>query len=92
MPWPMIVAGVASAAGSYLANRQQRYAGNSEALWNNALLARQEYQNQKEFAQHGLRWKVEDAKQAGINPLVALGASTHSPSASIGSSSGSYRS
>lgn len=31
---------------------------------------------QKEFAQHGVRWKVEDAKQAGIHPLYALGAST----------------
>lgn len=29
---------------------------------------------QKEFAQHGLRWKVEDAKAAGISPLYAVGA------------------
>lgn len=33
---------------------------------------------QKEFAQHGIRWKVEDAKQAGVHPLYALGANTHS--------------
>lgn len=33
---------------------------------------------QREFAQHGIRWRVEDAKQAGIHPLYALGASTHS--------------
>lgn len=33
---------------------------------------------QKEFAQNGLRWKVEDAKAAGIHPLYALGASTPS--------------
>lgn len=33
---------------------------------------------QREFAQHGIRWKVEDAKAAGIHPLAALGASTHS--------------
>lgn len=33
---------------------------------------------QREFAQHGIRWKVEDAKKAGIHPLAALGASTHS--------------
>lgn len=33
---------------------------------------------QKEFAQHGIRWKVEDAKAAGIHPLVGLGAQTHS--------------
>lgn len=42
---------------------------------------------QREFAQHGLRWKVEDAKRAGIAPLAALGAQTHSFSpVSIGSS------
>lgn len=29
---------------------------------------------QREFAQNGLRWKVEDAKRAGIHPLAALGA------------------
>lgn len=41
---------------------------------------------QKEFAQHGIRWKVEDAKAAGIHPLVGLGAQTHSASPiSVGS-------
>lgn len=41
------------------------------------------YEAQKEFAQNGIRWKVEDAKRAGIHPLYALGASTqgYSPSA-----------
>lgn len=29
---------------------------------------------QREFAKHGIRWKVEDAKAAGIHPLFALGA------------------
>lgn len=31
------------------------------------------YAAQKEFAQNGIRWKVEDAKAAGIHPLAALG-------------------
>lgn len=31
---------------------------------------------QKEFAQKGVQWKVEDAKKAGIHPLYALGAQT----------------
>lgn len=31
---------------------------------------------QREFAQNGIRWKVEDAKAAGIHPLYALGAQT----------------
>lgn len=29
---------------------------------------------QYEFAQNGIRWRVEDAKRAGIHPLAALGA------------------
>lgn len=33
-----------------------------------------EYARQKEFAQMGIRWKVEDAKAAGLHPLYALGA------------------
>lgn len=35
------------------------------------------YEAQKEFAQNGIRWKVEDAKRAGVHPLYALGASTN---------------
>lgn len=31
---------------------------------------------QKEFAQHGVAWKVQDAIEAGVHPLFALGAST----------------
>lgn len=33
---------------------------------------------QKQFAQHGIRWRVEDAKAAGLHPLYALGAQTPS--------------
>lgn len=28
---------------------------------------------QREFAQHGIEWRVEDAKRAGLHPLAALG-------------------
>lgn len=28
---------------------------------------------QREFAQHGIQWRVEDAKRAGLHPLAALG-------------------
>lgn len=34
--------------------------------------------HQREFAQKGIRWRVSDAKKAGIHPLYALGASTPS--------------
>lgn len=40
--------------------------------------AKQQYQQQKEFAQNGIQWKVDDAKKAGIHPLYALGANTTS--------------
>lgn len=33
---------------------------------------------QKQFAQNSVQWKVADAKKAGIHPLAALGAQTHS--------------
>lgn len=43
---------------------------------------------QREFAQNGIRWKVEDAKAAGVHPLAALGANTTSfAPISVGSSS-----
>jgi hypothetical protein len=43
--------------------------------------SRQNAQNvayQREFAQKGVQWKVEDAKRAGLHPLYALGANTTS--------------
>lgn len=33
---------------------------------------------QREFAKNGIRWRVEDAKKAGLHPLFALGAQTQS--------------
>lgn len=41
---------------------------------------------QKEFAQNGVSWRVQDAERAGIHPLYALGASgaSYSPAVSIG--------
>lgn len=33
---------------------------------------------QKEFAKSGIQWRVKDAQKAGIHPIYALGAQTHS--------------
>lgn len=41
-------------------------------------LARENMAQQREFAQQGIRWKVDDAKAAGLHPLAALGAQTTS--------------
>lgn len=49
-----------------------------------------DYLRQKEFAQMGIQWRVEDAKAAGLHPVFALnggGAAFSSPSVST---SGSY--
>lgn len=43
---------------------------------------------QKQFAQQGIQWKVADAKKAGIHPLAALGANTHSFQNVVGDYSG----
>lgn len=47
------------------------------------------YEAQKEFAQTGIRWRVADAKAAGLHPLAALGAQTpsYTPSAFVGDTS-----
>lgn len=39
-------------------------------------IAQQNIQQQLNFAQHGVQWRVNDARAAGINPLAALGIST----------------
>lgn len=48
--------------------------------------ADQNVELQREFAQNGIRWKVEDAKAAGLHPLAALGAggASFTPSAVVG--------
>lgn len=53
---------------------------------NAAAINQANYEHQKEFAQNGIRWKVADAKAAGLHPLAALGAQTSSytPSAVVG--------
>lgn len=43
---------------------------------------------QREFAQNGIRWKVEDARAAGISPLAAMGAQGYSPGVMINTDPG----
>lgn len=68
---PALIGAAASIAGGVL--------GKSSADKANAVAQAQAARNealQREFAQQGIRWKVEDAKAAGIHPLYALGAQT----------------
>lgn len=62
---PLIAAG-ASILGSVLGNNAAKKQ------------AQAQYEHQKEFAQSGIQWKVQDAEKAGIHPLYALGANTTS--------------
>lgn len=51
-------------------------------------IAQRNIELQKEFAKTGIQWKVQDANKAGVHPLFALGANTHSFSpVSVGTSS-----
>lgn len=63
--------------------------GSGIDAWVSQSNAKRNIKMQREFAQHGVRWKVDDAKKAGVHPLAALGAQTHSFSpVSVGSDFG----
>lgn len=68
-----ILGGLGSLASGILG-----YMGAKEQNQTQKDIAAQNIALQKEFAQTGIRWKVEDAKAAGIHPLYALGANTTS--------------
>ena len=68
-----IISAGANIIGGLLNRKSQK-----DSLKAQQAMADQNIQLQKDFAQQGIRWKVEDAKAAGIHPLYALGANTHS--------------
>ncbi|AXH73285.1 MAG: DNA pilot protein [Microviridae sp.] len=57
-----------------LASGAMSLIGGQKANEQKAAGQEREIELQKEFAQNGLRWKVEDAQRAGVHPLAALGA------------------
>lgn len=60
--------------GSFIGANQDRIQGQKDRDFQ-SYQAKQNRKLQKEFAQMGIRWRVEDAKAAGLHPLAALGAS-----------------
>lgn len=68
MVWPAIIAAAGGLADSILDNKATDSANDQSRL--NTLY---QLQKQEEFAKMGIRWKVEDAKAAGLHPLYALG-------------------
>lgn len=72
--FPTQLLGTGLAGGfDYLGSRQDRKAA-ERANEANINMAREQMALQREFAQMGIQWKVEDARKAGIHPLAALGA------------------
>lgn len=77
MVWPAIIGAAGAVAGGLLNNAAAEEQGDQQVA-----MHRENLQMQREFAQRGIRWRVEDAQAAGVHPLFALGASipTYSPS------------
>lgn len=72
---PAIIGAAALLGGAALSAKGSRDASEdarAHSEWQQAMNERL----QREFAQHGVRWRVEDAKAAGLHPLYALGANT----------------
>lgn len=67
--WIPAALAAATAIGGLMYNRREQQKADARN-------ARQ----QKEFARHGIQWKIADAKRAGISPEFALGAQTYQAS------------
>lgn len=70
--------GPALAAGSSLIGGFLNRDAAKDANAAQAAQAEKNMKLQQDFAQHGIKWRVDDAKDAGIHPLYALGAQTTS--------------
>lgn len=80
MAWAAAAGGLMQSGGIVkpMVQAYQQRRENEKARQNEARIAEQERLNQERFAKEGIRWKVADAKAAGIHPLYALGANTMS--------------
>lgn len=75
MPLPLgALIGAASSLIGGLINKDEASKANRQQM----RIAQQNMQMQEDFAKQGIKWKVKDAISAGIHPLYALGATTHS--------------
>lgn len=87
MVWGSVISAGTKLIGGFLDRGQAEDA--KDASLANAHLDRE---MQREFAQQGIRWRVADAKAAGIHPLYAMGAQLpmSSPTTFIPGDSGSF--
>lgn len=68
--------GLLNGGFEYLSSEKDRQAANDQANADRALQevwANKNFDFQNDFARHGLRWRVDDAMDAGLHPLAALG-------------------
>lgn len=72
-----IIDGLFGLGGGLISANSKEKTNAAELAWAREQQTRNEAL-QREFAQTGIRWKVDDAKAAGIHPLYALGAQTTS--------------
>ena len=88
MGFGSVVGGAIGAVGNVVGG----IIGNSMSASSAANLNAQNYDAQKEYAQNGIRWRVADAKAAGLHPLAALGASgaSYTPSGVLGGTDTSF--
>lgn len=63
-----IIGGIGRTVGSFIDRATTRDTNNMTKD-----IAQQNMAMQREFAQSGIQWRVEDAKKAGIHPIYALG-------------------
>lgn len=69
---PAII-GAAIMAGSALLGSKKSSDDTQDVNAAQLAFAREQMAFQREMAQHGVRWRVEDAKAAGLHPLHAMG-------------------
>lgn len=68
-----VIIGAAIAGGASLLGGKKSSDEASQINAAQLAFAREQMAFQKEMAQHGVRWRVEDAKAAGLHPLHAMG-------------------
>lgn len=72
------VLGNLASAGMNMLNASENRAQQSNFNDQQIAIAQQNMQMQREFAQHGISWKVADAQNAGLHPLIGAGAQAQS--------------
>lgn len=80
-PWGAVIGAAGSLAGGILGRSGGGADIGAQQQFSMQQLQMQE-QFQREMAQNSIAWRVQDAKNAGVSPLAALGAPTFSPTVS----------